>query len=275
MQAALSRRGATATTSTIKAGGIMTASSSPAGRPLAERATSAASASSSPSPGNGGNSGNSGGPRASLLGPGGRNAALAGVVAAAGLFGWLTGGKKDTGDKPAGKYDDVLAAARKPRGCPAASAPPEGLEAIALASGCFWGSQLAMDRVPGVEQTWVGYTQGDDPAPSYDSVCAAWGSKPHTEAVLVWYDKKEADLNAILDEYLANFDPTTRNRQGGDRGPQYRSGIYYTTEEQRAAAERKLAEADAVARAGQGVTRSGRRWEGSGVVVELKPATEF
>ena len=100
------------------------------------------------------------------------------------------------------------------------------------------------------------------------------GSTGHTEGVLVTYTQ-DADLAAILDEFLANFDPTTRNRQGGDRGTQYRSGVYYYTEAQRAVAERKLAEADAVARAGRGVTRSGRSWEGSSVVVELKPAATF
>jgi peptide-methionine (S)-S-oxide reductase len=233
-------------------------------RPLSARATATPPSSS----GNGASA-----PRPSLL-RGGRGAALAGVVAAAGLFSWLTGGDKKE-DKPPGKYDEILNAARnKPRTCPPSPPPPEGMEQIVLASGCFWGSQLAMDRVEGVEQTWVVYTQGDDPNPTYDSVCAAWGKQPHTEAVLVWYNKKTASLEHILDEYLANFDPTTKNRQGGDRGPQYRSGVYYYTEAQRKVAEKKLAEADEKARAGAGVTRSGRRWEGGSVVVELKEGKE-
>lgn len=259
MQAALSRRaGASAMTATTT-----TTSKPTSSRPLA---TPPSSSSSSPGSASGGT------PRPSLL-RGGRGAALAGVVAAAGLFSWLTGG----GDKKKeGKYDDILSAARsaKPK-CPPSAPPPEGMEQLALASGCFWGSQLAADRTDGVAQSWVGYTQGSDPEPTYESVCSAWGKQPHTEAVLIHYKKGSADLELILDEYLANFDPTTRNRQGGDRGPQYRSGIYYYTQEQRAVAERKLAEADARARAGEGVTRSGRRWEGGSVVVELKEGGPF
>jgi peptide-methionine (S)-S-oxide reductase len=280
MRAALSRRGASATTTTKSAINRTMASTSPTNkRPLDPAAAASPPAS---GPGGGGSSSGPTPPRPSLL-RGTRGAALAGVVACAGLFGWLTGGGGKGGDKPAGggggggggKWGDVLEAARKAkRGCPPSEPPPEGTEQIALASGCFWGSQLAMDRAPGVERTWVGYTQGDDPAPTYDSVCSAWGNPAHTEGVLCWY-AKGADLGAILDEYLATMDPTTRNRQGGDRGPQYRSGIYYYTDAQRAVAERKLAEAAERARAGTGVTRSGRRWEGGSIAVELKPAAEF
>jgi peptide-methionine (S)-S-oxide reductase len=249
MQAALSRRGAAIPTGLDKRTRSVTS--------VAMSATGGSSGSSGPRP-------------SPLSSRAGRGALAASVVCAAGLFSWLTGGKEEP--KTTGKYDEVLAAARKPQACPPAGPAPEGTEQIHLASGCYWGSELAAARTVGVTSTKVGYTQGEDPNPTYEKVCS--GYTGHTEAVLVTYEKG-ADLDHILDEYLANFDPTTRNRQGGDRGTQYRSGVYYTTEEQRVVAERKLAEADAKARAGQGVTRSGRRWEGSSVVVELKPAKEF
>jgi peptide-methionine (S)-S-oxide reductase len=264
MQAALSRRGAVTATTTSTSTALVNSSSK-------RRAATVMAASGGNAPNGASGGGNNGAPRPSLLSHTGGRVAVASVVCAAGLFSWLSGNKSD-GDKPAGggKYGDILAAARKPQGCQPAPAAAEGQEQIALASGCFWGSELVMQRVPGVVDTKVGYTQGEDTSPTYDAVCM--GYTGHTEAVLVTYDKASADLELILDEYLANFDPTTRNRQGGDRGTQYRSGVYYYTEAQRQVAERKLAEADAKARSGQGVTRSGRRWEGASVVVELKPA---
>jgi peptide-methionine (S)-S-oxide reductase len=240
------------------------------------RAVATAAAANGGSSSSGGPSNNA--PRPSLLSGAGtvtRAAGLVGsVVCAAGLFSGIFGGGDKGGDKPdGGKYGDILAQARKPQGCqPAPDAPPPGTEYVALASGCFWGSELAAQRTPGVVDTRVGYTQGQDPAPTYDSVCS--GYTGHTEGVLVTYSQ-DADFGAILDEFLANFDPTTKNRQGGDRGTQYRSGIYYYSEAQREVAAKKLAEADEVARAGKGRTRSGRQWEGSSVVVELKPAAPF
>jgi hypothetical protein len=70
--------------------------------------------------------------------------------------------------------------------CAPAAAPPAGLEAATFAGGCFWGIELAYQRVPSVARTAVGYTQGADPAPTYDAVCS--GRTGHTEGVQVWFD---------------------------------------------------------------------------------------
>jgi peptide-methionine (S)-S-oxide reductase len=93
---------------------------------------------------------------------------------------------------------------------------------------------MAFQRVPGVVSTEVGYTQGSKIKPTYEQVCG--GSTGHTEAVKVTYDTGAVGYSDLLAVYWDILDPTTKNRQGGDSGTQYRSGIYYTTESQRTAA---------------------------------------
>jgi hypothetical protein len=77
-------------------------------------------------------------------------------------------------------------AAASAAACAPAAPPPAGLEAATFAGGCFWGIELAYQRVPSVARTAVGYTQGADPAPTYDAVCS--GRTGHTEGVQVWFD---------------------------------------------------------------------------------------
>ena len=113
--------------------------------------------------------------------------------------------------------------------------PPPGQAMATFAGGCFWGLELAFQRVPGVTTTSVGYTGGPDPAPTYETVCS--GTTGHTEAVQVYYDPSACDFTDLLAVFFAKVDPTTLNRQGNDVGTQYRSGIYYHDEEQKAAAE--------------------------------------
>jgi len=104
------------------------------------------------------------------------------------------------------------------------------LEAATFAGGCFWGFELAYQRVPGVVYTAVGYAQGPEENPTYSQVCS--GGTGHTEAVCVLYDPKECSYENLLDTYFSRVDPTTANGQGNDRGKQYRTGVYYHTAEQ-------------------------------------------
>lgn len=110
-----------------------------------------------------------------------------------------------------------------------------GDDVATFAGGCFWGLELAFQRVPGVSGTAVGYTQGKDDAPTYDAVCS--GSTGHTEATLVFYDPKTVGYEQLLDVFFERIDPTQVNGQGGDRGTQYRTGVYTHSEEQAAAAK--------------------------------------
>lgn len=93
---------------------------------------------------------------------------------------------------------------------------------------------MAFQRVPGVVSTEVGYTQGFKVNPTYEQVCS--GSTGHTEAVKVTFDTAAVGYEDLLAVYWDILDPTTKNRQGGDSGTQYRSGIYYINEKQRTAA---------------------------------------
>lgn len=102
-------------------------------------------------------------------------------------------------------------------------------ETIYLAGGCFWGLQKYFNQFEGVISTEVGYANGPDKAPSYEEVCASSG---HAETVKVVYDKDKIDLEKLLDYYFMVIDPVSVNRQGNDRGVQYRTGIFYTDEAQ-------------------------------------------
>ncbi|KAL3162171.1 hypothetical protein ABBQ32_009877 [Trebouxia sp. C0010 RCD-2024] len=145
---------------------------------------------------------------------------------------------------------------------------PAGQEIATFAGGCFWGVELAFQRVPGVVKTSVGYTAGQDTSPTYNSVCS--GRTGHTEAVQVYYDPQETDYPALLDCFFEHVDPTTVNRQGNDMGTQYRSGIYYHNEEQKAAAEKAIEEVNKKLQ-----SNAFRRVLGSKVVSELQPASDY
>jgi peptide-methionine (S)-S-oxide reductase len=112
---------------------------------------------------------------------------------------------------------------------------PEGLERAIFAMGCFWGAERKFWEVPGVYSTAVGYTAGQTANPTYRQVCS--GVTGHAEAVLVIFDPKRARYEDLLKTFWENHDPTQGMRQGNDVGTQYRSGIYYTTDEQRRLAE--------------------------------------
>lgn len=145
---------------------------------------------------------------------------------------------------------------------------PAGQEIATFAGGCFWGLELAYQRLPGVAKTSVGYTQGSVESPSYQAVCS--GRTGHTEAVQVYYDPKELSYEQLLDLFFDRVDPTTKDRQGNDSGTQYRSGIYYHNEQQKAAAEKAIAEVNEKLQ-----SSTWRRVMGSKVVTELKPAADY
>ena len=113
---------------------------------------------------------------------------------------------------------------------------PEGTSVIYLAMGCFWGAEEIYWQLPGVVSTSVGYMGGFTPNPTYEEVCS--GRTGHTETTLVAYDPSTIDTYAILKAFWENHDPTQGYRQGNDLGTQYRSAVFWTTDEQRDLAER-------------------------------------
>lgn len=98
------------------------------------------------------------------------------------------------------------------------------MKTIYLAGGCFWGTQKFFDQFSGVLETEVGYANGPGDAVSYQEVCRSSG---HAETVRIVYDESRISLTELLDRYFMVIDPLSINRQGGDRGIQYRTGIYY------------------------------------------------
>ena len=103
------------------------------------------------------------------------------------------------------------------------------MQTIYLAGGCCWGVQKYFDQFDGVLATEVGYANGPEEAPSYRDVCNSSG---HAETVKIEYDPEVISLKELLDYYFMVIDPLSINRQGNDRGIQYRTGIYYTDESQ-------------------------------------------
>ena len=98
-----------------------------------------------------------------------------------------------------------------------------------LAGGCFWGTQKYFDCIEGVIETDVGYANGNTENPTYRDVCRK--NTGHAETVHVLYDPDVISLTFLLGLYYDMIDPISVNRQGNDRGSQYRTGIYYTDEE--------------------------------------------
>ncbi len=112
---------------------------------------------------------------------------------------------------------------------------PEGSQQVAFGMGCFWGVERMFWKIPGVLMTAVGYAGGETPNPTYQEVCT--GRTGHNEVVLVTYDPEQVSFEDLLRTFWEGHDPTQGMRQGNDVGTQYRSGIYASTETQRAAAE--------------------------------------
>jgi peptide-methionine (S)-S-oxide reductase len=112
---------------------------------------------------------------------------------------------------------------------------PTGTQVLYVAMGCFWGAERIFWQTPGVVTTAVGYQGGFTAHPTYDETCT--GRTGHTEAVLVVYDPARVSTETLLQTFWQSHDPTQGFRQGNDRGSQYRSAIYWTTDAQGAAVE--------------------------------------
>ena len=99
------------------------------------------------------------------------------------------------------------------------------MKTIYLAGGCFWGTQKFFDQFDGIIETEVGYANGKFLNPTYEQVCRE--DTGHVETVRIRYDEQKTSLTEILEKYFLTIDPLSVNRQGGDTGEQYRTGIYY------------------------------------------------
>lgn len=132
------------------------------------------------------------------------------------------------------------------------------VEKAIYASGCFWGVEYQLQKVAGVISTKVGYTGGNIPNPTYKQVCT--GLTGHAEALEVEYDPNLVSYEDLTKMFFETHDPTQKDRQGPDIGDQYRSEIFYFSEEQKGIAEKLIATL---------------REKGLDVVTELSPATTF
>lgn len=97
---------------------------------------------------------------------------------------------------------------------------------VYFAGGCFWGTEHFMKQINGVIHTQVGYANGNVKNPTYEQVCN--GNTGFAETVKVEYNPRQVDLKLLIDLFFKTIDPTSLNKQGNDRGIQYRTGIYYT-----------------------------------------------
>ena len=127
-----------------------------------------------------------------------------------------------------------------------------------FAGGCFWGVEHHFQKVDGVKSVTSGYTGGSKANPTYKEVCS--GKTGHAEAVEVEYDPSVVSYEKLAKLFFEIHDPTQLNRQGPDMGPQYRSAVFYTNDEQKKIAEKLIGELKA---------------NGYDVVTELEPASEF
>eukprot|EP00798_Chlamydomonas_sp_ICE-L_P007713 gene7713-881_t len=159
--------------------------------------------------------------------------------------------------KTMGMFGSLFGGAEK--GCQLAPKEPadKSMKLATFAGGCFWGLELAYQRVPGVEN------------PTYNAVCM--GVTGHTEAIQCTYNPSEVKYEELLDVFFGRVDPTTLNKQGNDSGTQYRSGIYYHDDEQYKIASKRIEEVNSKLASGE----FGSKWRGKKVVSELKPTGDY
>lgn len=164
----------------------------------------------------------------------------------------------------------IFALTSPARGEPAKSAPlpapaekiPAGAEVATFAGGCFWCVEEVFHQTPGIYSAVSGYTGDQRETATYADVCS--GRTNHAEAVQVHFDPKVLTYEKLLDVFWSLHDPTQLDRQGPDRGRQYRSGIYYHSEAQKQAA---LASKQKLEQSGKFGSRP--------IVTEILPAQQF
>ena len=130
-----------------------------------------------------------------------------------------------------------------------------------LAGGCFWCLEAVFDELKGVKSVESGYMGGKTPNPNYEDVCS--GRSGHAEVVRVSFDPDEVSYRDLLSVFFTIHDPTTLNRQGNDVGTQYRSGIFYHSDEQKKDAEDVIREL------------TDEKVFGGKIVTEVVPASQF
>lgn len=138
---------------------------------------------------------------------------------------------------------------------------PMHYEVATLGAGCFWCVEAIYQRLEGVEKVESGYSGGHVKNPSYDEVCT--GRTGHAEVIQVTFDPKKISYKELLEVFFRTHDPTTLNRQGNDVGTQYRSAIFYHSEEQKKIAEQVKKE-----------TENAKIWDNP-IVTEISPFTAF
>jgi peptide-methionine (S)-S-oxide reductase len=130
-----------------------------------------------------------------------------------------------------------------------------------FAGGCFWCVEAVFEELDGVIDAVSGYAGGSRETASYEAVCT--GKTGHAEAVQIVYDPDRIDYRRLLEVHFATHDPTTLNRQGNDRGPQYRSAVFYASEEEKRTAREYIDE----------LTEAGAYRDP--IVTTLEPLSEF
>lgn len=129
------------------------------------------------------------------------------------------------------------------------------MKTLILAGGCFWGMEELFREQPGIIDTEVGYTGGENDQPTYEH------HPGHAEALKLTYDESQTNPETLLDYFFQIHDPTTMNRQGNDIGSSYRSSIFYADDEQKRQAE-------------EAVARNQNFWNAP-IVTKLEPLTTF
>jgi len=141
----------------------------------------------------------------------------------------------------------------------AQSAPAPKTETATLGAGCFWCVEAVFERLPGVKKVISGYTGGHVDNPTYKQICT--GTTGHAEVTRIEFDPTVISFEKILEVFFEAHDPTTLNRQGADEGDQYRSAIFFTSEEQKQTAIRTKAAAQ-------------KNWDDP-IVTEITPLGKF
>lgn len=135
------------------------------------------------------------------------------------------------------------------------------LQTLVLGGGCFWCTEAVYVKVRGVTDVESGYANGQVDRPSYQQVCT--GTTGHNEVVRLVYDPAQVSTRQLLEIFFVIHDPTQLNRQGNDVGTQYRSGIYYTTPEQKDVADALIRE------------MSQDKLFGAPIATEVQPLTSY